>query len=133
LRTSPYTRAANLAEYELIQNISAEIFAQRSITKTMLLAFVKVRTHTDINASIDYLPKTKGNVSQFEQGCEDILIKIAFDVQSCPVIAKENTIPYYNNDGSYTESTSMKNTDETNNTMDQFADLKESDVKSLLM
>jgi hypothetical protein len=130
LRTSPYTRAANLAEYELIQNISAEIFAQRSITKTMLLAFVKVRTHTDINASIDYLPKTKGNVSQFEQGCEDILIKIAFDVQSCPVIAKENIIP---NDESNPESTSMKNTDETNNTMDQFADLKESDVKSLLM
>ena len=74
-----------------------------------MLAFVNVRTNADIPASMDHL-------LQFEQ---------AFDVQSCLVIAKENTTPCYNNDESNPESTSMKNT------VDQYVDLKDSDVKSL--
>jgi hypothetical protein len=65
-----------------IVNVEIAVFRNRSILKPLLVAFIKLRDNKDITAPTDHFPIKKGG-----------LIKMAFEMQSHPVIADRGTIP----------------------------------------
>jgi hypothetical protein len=106
-------KIAKLAEGEQIENVDMEMFC-KGIKKDLLIAFIKVRDNEDITASTEHFPKLKGKMDDLEKDPTYFcLVLKAFSVQSNPVIAREDTIPTFDIDGTNPEEDNNNDTDNT--------------------
>ena len=86
----------------------------KGIKKDLLIAFIKVRDNEDITASTEHFPKLKGKMDDLEKDPTYFcLVLKAFSVQSNPVIAREDTIPTFDIDGTNPEEDNNNDTDNT--------------------
>jgi hypothetical protein len=80
----------------------------------LLVAFIKVRDNEDITASTEHFPKLKGKMDDLvKDPTYFCLVLKAFSVQSNPVIAREDTIPTFDIDGTNPEEDNNNDTDNT--------------------
>jgi hypothetical protein len=90
------------------------VFAHKGIKKDLLFAFIKVRDNEDITSSTEHFPKLKGKIADLEKDPTYFcLVLKAFSVQSNPVVAREDTIPTFDIDGTNPEEDNNGDTDNT--------------------